>query len=97
MRVPVHKEDKLVKESRPGLEIYLWVHTTRIPGLLPSWLQTGHNVFEVDGVKSVEAEKEKLCALQRLAKDWSSYDHEIHVDGSATNSTAIGWRHVAHC
>ena len=29
-------------------------------------------------------------ALQRLAKDWSSYDLTIYSDGSATNGTEIG-------
>ena len=29
--------------------------------------------FKVDGVKSGEAEKDKIWALQWLSKDWSSY------------------------
>ena len=44
----------------------------------------------MDGVKSGEAEKDKILALQRLAKDWSSYDLTIYTDGSVTNGTAIG-------
>ena len=44
----------------------------------------------MDGVKSGEAEKDKILALLRLAKDWSSYDITIYSDGSAKNGTAIG-------
>ena len=47
-------------------------------------------MFEVDGVKSGEAEKDKILALQRFTKDWSQYDLTIYMDGSATNGTAIG-------
>ena len=51
---------------------------------------TKNHVFQVDGVKSGEAEKNKIWALQRLTKDWSSYNLSIYTDGSVTNSTEIG-------
>ena len=61
------------------------------PGHLPPTLQTGKHVFEVDGVKSGEAEKDKIWAQQRLAKNWSSHNLTIYTDGSAKNRrTAIG-------
>ena len=44
----------------------------------------------MDGAKSGEAEKDKIWALQRLAKDRSSYDLTINMDDSAMNGTAIG-------
>ena len=44
-------------------------------------------IFEVDGVKSGEAEKDNICALQKFAKDWSSYNLTIYTYGSATNGT----------
>ena len=64
------------------------------PELLPlatgHWLQTGNHVFVVDGVKSGEAEKDKIWALLRLIKDWPSYYQTIYTDSSATNDAAIG-------
>ena len=59
---------------------------------LPPWLLNGNNVLEVDGVKSGEAARYKIWALQRLALDWSTYDLTIYTDGSATYGTAIGGR-----
>ena len=58
--------------------------------LLPPWLQTGNHVFELDGEKSGEAEKDKIWALQRLTKDWNSYDLTIYTDGSSKNDAVIG-------
>ena len=55
------------------------------PGLLPPWLQIGNHVFDVDGVKSDEAEKNKILALKRLTKDFRSYDLTIYMECSATN------------
>ena len=59
----------------------------RTPGL---WLLTGNHVLEVDVVKSGEAEKDKIWALQRFAKVWSTYDLTIYMDGSTTNRTGGG-------
>ena len=41
-------------------------------------------------VLSGEAEKDKIWALQRLTKYWSSLDLAIYTDCSATNGTSIG-------
>ena len=62
----------------------------RITGFLPPWQQSGNRVFEVDGAKSGEAEKNKILVLHRLAKDRSTYDLTICTDCSAMNGTAIG-------
>ena len=84
---------RLVVERKPARtgDVNLGPHNRkRTPGHQPPWLQTGNHVLGVDRVKSGEAEKYKIWALQRLVKDWSSYDLTIYTDGSAMNGTAIG-------
>ena len=78
------------KASEVFKSIFGSTQPERTPGLLLPWLQTGSHVLEVDGAKSCEAEKDKIWALQRLAKDWNSCDLTIYADGSATNVPAIG-------
>ena len=63
-------------------------------GLQPHWQRTGSHVFAMAGAKSGEAEKDKIWALQRLAKGWSSYDLAIYMDGSAMNGTAMDGRGI---
>ena len=50
----------------------------------------------MDGVKSGELEKDNKWVLLSLAKDWSSYDLTIYMDGSATNGAEIGGGDILH-
>ena len=59
-------------------------------GLPPPWLQTGNNVFKVGGARSGDAEKDKLWALERISKYWSSYDFTIYTDRLVKDDTEIG-------
>ena len=61
-----------------------------MPWLLKPWLQTGNHVYEVDCACSGDAEKGKVWALHKLAKDWSSYDLAIYTDGLVKDGTEIG-------
>ena len=87
----MHGEDKLETESYRGLVIYLLIHTDRKDSGTPATLaQTENHVFEVNDVRSGDTKKDKILALQRLAKDWRSYDPTIYTEGLATNEAAIG-------
>ena len=46
-----------------------------------------NNVFEMDSVKSGEAEKDKIWALQILARDCSSYDLTIDSPRTVAHTT----------
>ena len=84
MRTRWNKRSSEVRRS-----IFGSTQPERTTGQKPTWLQAGNVVLEVDGVKPGEAVKDKILALQSLAKDWSSYELTIYAVGSANNGRAI--------
>ena len=88
----VFQRTKKTSRRKKASEVWgLWVHTTRMENGIPATLATNWKQrFDVDGVESGEAAKDKIFALQRLAKEWSANDLTIYTDGTATNGTAIG-------
>ena len=71
----VHQNTKKTSRRKTASEacryIFGSMQPERTPGFLPPWLQTGNHVFEADGARSGDAEKDKEWAQWRLAKDYS--------------------------
>ena len=62
--------------------------------LFPPWLATGNHIFEVDGARSGDMENDKVWALQKHTKDWSSYNLTIYADCSVKDCTEAGGRDI---